>query len=100
LVRYFKPLVYKEKALVRKHRGFLLKIRQKLAFVRIDNKKTRQTPKADAGLFLWAATQRGKSRVKRGLILLIFNPSGVDRLAVSSNHGRYHGYWNLMPLAL
>jgi len=35
-VRYFKPLVYKEKALARKRRGFLLEIRQKLAFVRIE----------------------------------------------------------------
>jgi hypothetical protein len=52
MVRYFKPLVYKEKALSRKRWGFLFVDRTELAQVRDKNKKTRQTPQADAGLFL------------------------------------------------
>jgi hypothetical protein len=50
--------------------------RQKLAFVRDKNKKTRQTPQAAAGLFLWAVMPKGSSRVKRGLILsFLFAPN-------------------------
>jgi len=43
-----------------------------LAHVRAENKKTRQRLKAAAGILTWAVTQRGKSRVKRGLILSFF----------------------------
>jgi hypothetical protein len=45
-------LRYKEKSLVRKHRGFLFSDRAVLAQARYEKKKTRQAPKADAGLFL------------------------------------------------
>jgi hypothetical protein len=58
-VRYFKPLVYKEKALVRKHRGFLFLARAEIAQARDKNKKTRQTPKVDAGILTWSVTPRG-----------------------------------------
>jgi hypothetical protein len=60
-VRYFKPLVYKEKALLRKQQGFLLEIRQKLAFVRIYNNKNRQAPKAVQGFFVGLLPQEDHS---------------------------------------
>jgi len=58
-VRYFKPLVYKEKALARKRRGFLFLTRAEPAHARDKNKKTRADAAGGCRAFLWAVTPRG-----------------------------------------
>lgn len=64
-VRYLITLRYKEKALARMRRGFLFSDRTGRARVRAGNKKSRHTPKADAGLLTWAVIQRGMLEAKR-----------------------------------
>jgi hypothetical protein len=78
--------------------GYILMflVRAELAQARHKNKKTRQTPKADAGLFSWAATSRGsRDRRERNPSHIQPAPGLIDNMTL--NHGCYRGYWNSSP---
>ena len=59
---------------------FLIKLRLDISDLFSTHKKTRQRPKADAGIFLWAATPGGTREMKSSfdllLLIVIFKPSG------------------------